>query len=62
MTFGLLVRHAVRGWRPPVPVLRRLGVRTQQEIAAGQYPLRATRGDFAGLDGDASASLHAAGF
>ncbi|HVV88099.1 MAG TPA: hypothetical protein VHE35_33895 [Kofleriaceae bacterium] len=31
---GFLVHHAVRGWCPPVPVLRRLGFRSSQEISA----------------------------
>ena len=29
---GFLLQHAVQGWCPPLPVLRRLGVRTPQEI------------------------------
>jgi len=42
----LLFYHAVQGWCPPVPLLRRLGVRTQQEIDAEKYALRLLRGDF----------------
>ena len=29
---GFLLMHAIDGWCPPVPVLRRLGFRTQREI------------------------------
>jgi hypothetical protein len=29
---GFLFQHAVQGWCPPVPVLRRLGFRTSYEI------------------------------
>jgi hypothetical protein len=29
---GFLLQHAVQGWCPPVPVLRRLGFRTAYEI------------------------------
>lgn len=29
---GFLLQHALQGWCPPVPVLRRLGFRTQTEI------------------------------
>ncbi|MEX1034004.1 MAG: YgaP-like transmembrane domain [Cellvibrionaceae bacterium] len=29
---GFLLQHALQGWCPPVPVLRRLGFRTQSEI------------------------------
>jgi len=42
----MLFYHAVEGWCPPVPLLRRLGVRTQREIDAEKYALRLLRGDF----------------
>ena len=42
----LLFYHAVQGWCPPIPLLRRLGVRTQQEIDSEKYALRLLRGDF----------------
>jgi hypothetical protein len=29
---GFLLQHAIQGWCPPVPVLRRLGFRTAHEI------------------------------
>lgn len=29
---GFLLQHATQGWCPPLPVLRRLGFRTQREI------------------------------
>lgn len=29
---GFLLQHAVQGWCPPLPLLRRLGVRTRAEI------------------------------
>jgi hypothetical protein len=35
-----LFQHAVQGWCPPVPIMRRLGIRTQQEIDAEKYALR----------------------
>jgi hypothetical protein len=46
---GFLLQHAVQGWCPPVPVFRRLGFRTQTEIAYERYALKALRGDFQGL-------------
>jgi hypothetical protein len=46
---GFLLQHAVQGWCPPVPVLRRLGFRTQSEIDAERYALKALRGDFRDL-------------
>ncbi len=47
---GFLLMHAIDGWCPPVPVLRRLGFRTQREIDDERTALKALRGDFAGLD------------
>jgi hypothetical protein len=45
---GFLLQHAVSGWCPPIPILRRLGFRTQFEIEQERYALKALRGDFAG--------------
>ena len=42
----MLFYHAVQGWCPPVPLFRRLGIRTRREIAAEIYALRLLRGDF----------------
>ena len=42
----MLFYHAVQGWCPPLPLFRRLGVRTQREIDAEIYALRLLRGDF----------------
>jgi hypothetical protein len=47
---SMLVLHALDGWCPPVPVLRRLGVRTAREINRERYGLKALRGDFDGCD------------
>jgi hypothetical protein len=50
---GFLLQHAVQGWCPPMPVFRRLGVRTASEIEEERYALKALRGDFRGVsDGD----------
>jgi hypothetical protein len=46
---GFLLQHAVQGWCPPVPVFRRLGIRTAREIDLERYGLKAIRGDFNGL-------------
>ncbi|MBX3501391.1 MAG: hypothetical protein KF889_18280 [Alphaproteobacteria bacterium] len=43
---AFLFQHATQGWCPPVPVLRRLGVRTADEINQERYALKALRGDF----------------
>jgi hypothetical protein len=42
-----LFQHAVQGWCPPVPLFRRLGVRTRKEIDREKYALKVLRGDFA---------------
>ncbi len=46
---GFLLQHAIQGWCPPVPVFRRLGVRTSFEIEQERYALKSLRGDFQGL-------------
>lgn len=46
---GFLLQHAVQGWCPPLPVLRRLGFRTQPEIDYERYALKSLRGDFCNL-------------
>lgn len=43
---GFLLQHAIQGWCPPVPLFRRLGVRTATEIDEERYALKAARGDF----------------
>ncbi len=48
MVAAFLLQHAMQGWCPPIPVLRRLGVRTQTEIDEERYALKALRGDFDG--------------
>lgn len=47
---GFLLMHAIEGWCPPLPLLRRLGFRTQREIDDERTALKALRGDFTGLD------------
>ncbi|MCE3229060.1 MAG: hypothetical protein K0S32_3611 [Bacteroidetes bacterium] len=41
-----LAQHATQGWCPPLPLLRKLGFRTRQEIDREKYALKALRGDF----------------
>lgn len=43
---GFLLQHAVQGWCPPLPIFRRMGVRTRDEINQERYALKALRGDF----------------
>ncbi|HEY0886089.1 MAG TPA: hypothetical protein VGE20_12440 [Ramlibacter sp.] len=44
--FSFLGNHALQGWCPPIPLFRRMGVRTQREIERERYALKALRGDF----------------
>ena len=46
---GFLLQHALQGWCPPVPILRRLGFRTSTEIDHERYALKILRGDFRDL-------------
>jgi hypothetical protein len=43
---AFLLQHALQGWCPPLPVLRRLGIRTAREIHDEIIALRILRGDF----------------
>ena len=43
---GFLLQHAAQGWCPPLPLMRRMGVRTRDEINQERYALKALRGDF----------------
>ena len=43
---ALLNQHAQQGWCPPLPILRRLGIRTRTEIEYERYALKLLRGDF----------------
>lgn len=63
---GFLFQHALQGWCPPLPVLRRMGFRTSAEINEERYALKALRGDFEsiitrdGMYGDPQAAFRAA--
>lgn len=49
---GFLLQHALQGWCPPVPLLRRMGFRTRSEIDKEKYALKALRGDFQNVSQD----------
>jgi len=48
---AFLFQHALQGWCPPVPVLRRMGFRTAHEIELERQALKAIRGDYAAVSG-----------
>jgi hypothetical protein len=53
---GFLLQHAVQGWCPPIPMLRRLGFRTSFEIEQERQALKLIRGDYKSVAaGDADA-------
>ena len=56
---SFLFQHAVQGWCPPVPVLRKLGFRTSYEIEEERRALMALRGDFGQRAENADAALRA---
>lgn len=43
---SFLLQHAIQGWCPPIPILRRLGIRTASEIDEERNALKAVRGDY----------------
>jgi hypothetical protein len=60
---GFLFQHAIQGWCPPIPILRRLGFRTSYEIEQERQALKALRGDFdrvASAEDKSNAALQAA--
>jgi len=54
---GFLFQHAVQGWCPPVPVLRKMGVRTRSELDREKFALKALRGDFENLRDEVAAQV-----
>lgn len=43
---ALMLSHAFYGWCPPLPIIRKWGVRTSEEISAEKTALKIMRGDF----------------
>lgn len=43
---GFLAQHAIQGWCPPLPLFRKMGVKTRSELDREKYALKAMRGDF----------------
>ena len=46
MVAGFLMQHAIQGWCPPLPILRRLGFRTQAEICEERCGLGMLGGEY----------------
>jgi len=49
-----LLQHGLQGWCPPLPLFRKMGVRSFKEIDRERYALKYLRGDFDGLNQDSS--------
>lgn len=49
---SFLLQHALQGWCPPMPIFRRMGIRTAAEIDYERYALKLLRGDFDHLKPD----------
>lgn len=47
-----LLQHALQGWCPPLPIFRRMGVRTASEIYEEKTAMKLMRGDFRGYTSD----------
>jgi hypothetical protein len=43
---AFLLQHGLQGWCPPLPLFRKLGIRTKNEINEERTALKALRGDF----------------
>ena len=54
------LQHALQGWCPPIPLLRRFGVRTMAEIDQERNALKALRGDYHDIQRGASRKALAA--
>lgn len=43
---SMVILHSFQGWYPLLPIFRRLGIRSQNEIEQERIALRALRGDY----------------
>jgi hypothetical protein len=59
---AMVFLHAMQGWYPLLPLFRRIGIRSQDEIDRERYALKALRGDFDEISaaGETNASRAAA--
>ncbi len=49
IVLGFFFQHSVQGWCPPLPISRKLNIRTSKEIEQEKYALKLIRGDFNNL-------------
>jgi hypothetical protein len=55
-----LFKHALQGWCPPLPAIRKIGIRTAEEINNERTALKIIRGDFVKTYSDAKDILKTA--
>lgn len=53
---SFFLQHALQGWCPPLPILRRYGFRTSEEIERERTALKAVRGDFQAISDEQHSS------
>lgn len=46
VVMSFLLQHGLQGWCPPLPLFRKMGIRTRREIDEEKYALKVLRGDF----------------
>jgi hypothetical protein len=46
LVLPFLALHAIQGWCPPIPIMRKLNIRTRREIDWEKFTLKFIRGDF----------------
>lgn len=49
-----LLQHGLQGWCPPLPLFRKMGIRTRREIDEEKYALKVFRGDLDNLSATSS--------
>ncbi|MCW5980826.1 MAG: hypothetical protein KIT09_22285 [Bryobacteraceae bacterium] len=59
MATAMVLLHALQGWYPLLPLFRRLGIRSQDEIDRERYAMKSLRGDFDELSGETDAARRA---
>lgn len=57
IVLGFFFQHSVQGWCPPLPLLRKLNIRTRREIEQEKYALKLIRGDFNDLQNVSAAEI-----
>ena len=52
---SMVLLHGVQGWYPMLPLFRRLGFRSREEIDREKFAMKVLRGDFDAVDADGRA-------